>query len=46
MRNKSVRLTVASLVAVLSVLGLSQTPAAAKVAHHHATARVGTSWCC
>jgi len=45
MRSKSVRLTVAGLVAVLSVIGLSQAPAGAKVAHHH-TSRVGPSWCC
>ena len=31
MKNKSVRLTLASVVAVLSVLGLSQSPADAKV---------------
>jgi hypothetical protein len=46
MRNKSVRLTVASLVAVLSVLGLSQSPATAKAVHHHQVARTGGSWCC
>jgi hypothetical protein len=45
MKNKSVRLTVASLVAVLSVLGLSQAPATAKVAHHHVAAKTG-NWCC
>jgi len=45
MRSKSVRLTVVSLVAVLSVLGLSQAPAGAKVAHHHMS-KVGPSWCC
>jgi hypothetical protein len=45
MKNKSVRLTVASLVAVLSVLGLSQAPAAAKVVHHHPVAKTG-NWCC
>ena len=45
MRNKPVRLTVVSLVAVLSVLGLSQAPATAKVAHHH-VAKTGGSWCC
>ena len=46
MRSKSVRLTVASLVAVLSVLGLRQSPAGAKVAHHQASKFVGPSWCC
>jgi hypothetical protein len=46
MKNKSVRLTVASVVAVLTVLGLSQAPADAKVRHHHVSAKVGTSWCC
>jgi len=46
MRNKSVRLTVASLVAVLSVLGLSQAPAAAKAAHHHQVAAKTGNWCC
>lgn len=47
MRNKSVRMTVASLVAVLSVVGLSQAPAAAKVINHHQSARVGGGpWCC
>ena len=45
MRNKSVRLAVVSAVAVLSVLGLSQAPAAAKTVHHNA-ARTGPSWCC
>jgi hypothetical protein len=46
MKNKSVRLTVASVVAVLSVFGLSQAPAAAaKVAHHHQVAKTG-NWCC
>jgi hypothetical protein len=44
MKSKSVRLTVASVVAVLSVLGLSQAPATAKVAHHQ-YARTGV-WCC
>ena len=46
MKNKSVRLALVSAVAVLSVLGLSQAPAAAKSAHHHQSARIGGSWCC
>jgi hypothetical protein len=46
MKSKSVRLTVASVVAVLSVLGLSQAPATAKVMHHHHVAKTGGSWCC
>jgi hypothetical protein len=47
MRNKSVRLTVAGLVAVLSVIGLSQAPAGAKVINHHHSARTGGGpWCC
>ncbi|HEX5087554.1 MAG TPA: hypothetical protein VFV89_07085 [Nocardioides sp.] len=46
MRSKSVRLTVAGLVAVLSVLGLSQTSADAKVINHHHVSKVGPSWCC
>jgi hypothetical protein len=45
MKSKSVRLSVAGVVAVLSVLGLSQGPATAKVIHHHA-ARTGGAWCC
>jgi hypothetical protein len=45
MRNKSVRLTVATVVAVLSVLGLSQAPADAKVTRHHVVAKTG-NWCC
>ena len=45
MRSKSVRLTVAGLVAVLSVIGLSQGPADAKVVRHHVS-KVGPSWCC
>lgn len=40
MKRKSVRLAVASLVAVLSVFGLSQAPASAGGA-----ARTG-NWCC
>ena len=43
MKRKSIRLTAVSLVAVLSVLGLSQAPATAKTAHH--AARAGT-FCC
>jgi hypothetical protein len=46
MKSKSVRLTVASVVAVLSVIGLSQAPADAKVMHRHHVAKTGTSWCC
>jgi|1186.fasta_scaffold1084315_2 hypothetical protein len=46
MRNKSVRLTVAGLVAVLSVIGLSQAPAGAKVINHHSVARQGGPLCC
>jgi len=42
MKHKSVRLTVVSLVAVLSVFGLSQGSADAKTAHHQ-FARTG---CC
>ena len=34
MKSKSIRLTAVSLVAVLSVLGLGQTSADAKTAHH------------
>jgi hypothetical protein len=43
MKRKPVRLAVASAVAVISVLGLSQAPAAAKAIHQSKT---GTSWCC
>jgi hypothetical protein len=47
MRSKSFRLTVAGLVAVLSVLGLSQAPAGAKViSHHHAAKTGGGPLCC
>jgi hypothetical protein len=46
MRSKSVRLTVAGLVAVLSVIGLSQAPAGAKVVNHHNIARQGGPLCC
>ena len=45
MKNKSVRLAVASVVAVLSVLGLSKAPPTPRSSHHH----VGTGtdgWCC
>jgi len=35
MKRKSIRLTAVSLVAVLSVLGLSQGSADAKTARHH-----------
>jgi len=43
MNRRSIRLTAVSLVAVLSVLGLSQAPASAKTAHHQ-SARTGV--CC
>jgi hypothetical protein len=45
MKNKPVRLALVSVVAVLSVLGLSTSPASAKV-HHNSVSRVGPSWCC
>jgi hypothetical protein len=45
MKRKPVRLAIVAMVAVLSVAGLSQTPASAKTNHHH-TARTGPSWCC
>jgi hypothetical protein len=45
MKKKSVRLAVATLVAALSVLGLSQAPATAKVMHHQ-SARTGGPACC
>ena len=45
MKKKSIRLTVAGAVAVLSVLGLSQAPASAHIGHHHVAAKVG-NWCC
>ena len=45
MRSKSVRLTVAGLVAVLSVLGLSQSPADAKVISHQLPASAGRRGC-
>jgi hypothetical protein len=42
MKRKPVRLAVAALVAVLSVVGLSQSPATGAV-----SARTGTGgWCC
>jgi hypothetical protein len=41
MKRKPVRLAVATLVAVLSVLGVSQSTGAGVV-----TARTGGSWCC
>ena len=44
MKNTSVRLALASLVAVLSVLGLSQTPAGAAGAERASSAR--NVWCC
>jgi hypothetical protein len=46
MRSKSFRLTVAGLVAVLSVIGLSQAPAGAKVISHHHAAKQGGPLCC
>jgi len=42
MKSKSIRLTAVSLVAVLSVLGLSQGSADAKTAHH----QFARSICC
>jgi hypothetical protein len=42
MKNTTVRLAVTAAVAVLSVVGLSQAPADAKVPHHSAK----TVWCC
>ena len=45
MKSKPVRLAIVTLVAVLSVAGLSQSPASAKTAHHNA-AKTGGSWCC
>ena len=44
MKSKSIRLTAATLVAVLSVLGLSTASADAKVAHH--STRAKNVWCC
>jgi hypothetical protein len=43
MKNKSVRLALVSVVAVLSVFGLTQSPAAAKSVHQHART---AEWCC
>jgi hypothetical protein len=45
MNKKSVRLAAVSLVAMLSVLGLSQAPADAKIVHHQ-SARTGGPACC
>jgi hypothetical protein len=45
MKNTSVRLALASLVAVLSVLGLGQAPAGAEGADR-ATNNARTGWCC
>ena len=44
MKNKSVRLALVSAVAVLSVLGLSQSPASAQALHHQRPHR--RVWCC
>jgi hypothetical protein len=43
MKNKSVRLALVSVVAVLSVFGLSVSPADAG---NRAPARTGGGWCC
>jgi hypothetical protein len=45
MKNTSVRLALASVVAVLSVLGLSQAPASAGAGHPQSS-RTGGGWCC
>jgi tetrahydromethanopterin S-methyltransferase subunit D len=45
MKNRSLRIAVTALVAALSVFGLSQSPASAKVAHH-SVAKTNGSWCC
>ena len=45
MKNRSVRIAVTSLVAVLSVIGLAQGPADAKVVRHQ-VARTSEGWCC
>lgn len=45
MKSKPVRLAIVTMVAVLSVAGLSQSPASAKTSHHN-SARTGGSWCC
>jgi hypothetical protein len=44
MKHKSVRLALVSVVAVLSVFGLSQSPAGA--AGHVQSSRVTGGWCC
>jgi hypothetical protein len=44
MRNKSVRLALVSVVAVLSVFGLSQSPADAS--QRGQNARITGGWCC
>jgi hypothetical protein len=46
MKHKSARLALVSVVAVLSVLGLSQGPASAKPVHHVQSARITGGWCC
>jgi hypothetical protein len=46
MKRKSARLSAVALVAVISVLGLSQGPADAKVVHHKAVAKITGGWCC
>jgi hypothetical protein len=45
MKNRAVRFAVA-LVAVAGVFGLSQSPADAKVVHHHVVAKTTGQWCC
>jgi hypothetical protein len=45
MKRKPVRLAVVTAVAVLSVLGLTQSPATAKTMHHN-SARTTGGWCC
>jgi hypothetical protein len=44
MKNKTVRLALVSVVAVLSVLGLSASPADAS--GRHLASRTGGGWCC
>ncbi len=44
MKNKSVRLVLVSVVAVLSVFGLSQSPAEAGKGAQHS--RITGGWCC
>ena len=46
MKNKTVRLALVSVVAVLSVLGLSVSPADAAARSHHSSARITGGWCC